>query len=189
MGSPSPLEHTSHAKSSCAHSSQVEPRLLQPLSLSQQFSGQPRGLASFTQDPRTGMPSLWLNPLTPWGGSLPIRSPFSSETPPGAQVLTHLFFCPTRLHVYLSYRLGYIGVLLPVCSWNCSTCRCSFDVFFVGVTSTSSCSAVLMALFLKHLVSVSLSLLPESRLLGLDSSGGLKTDLLSFRLSLFYLLN
>ena len=83
MGSPSPLEHTSHAKSSCAHSSQVEPRLLQPLSLSQQFSGQPRGLASFTQDPRTGMPSLWLNPLTPWGGSLPIRSPFSSETPPG----------------------------------------------------------------------------------------------------------
>ena len=83
VGSPSPLEHTSHAKSSCAHSSQVEPRLLQPLSLSQQFSGQPRGLASFTQDPRTGMPSLWLNPLTPWGGSLPIRSPFSSETPPG----------------------------------------------------------------------------------------------------------
>ena len=57
----------------------------------------------------------------------------------------------------------------------------------------SSCSSVLIALFLKHLGSVSLSLLPlfqlESRFFGLDSSGGLKTDLLSFRLSLFYLLN
>ena len=129
VGSPSPLEHTSHAKSSCAHSSQVEPRLLQPLSLSQQFSGQPRGLASFTQDPRTGMPSLWLNPLTPWGGSLPIRSPFSSETPPGAQVLTHLFFCPTRLHVYLSYRLGFTRLSVS----NSSSVRIAphVDVFLI----------------------------------------------------------
>lgn len=123
----------------------------------------------------------------------PSDLPFPLRPLLGVQVLTHLFFCPTQLHVYLSYRLGCIGVLLPVCSRNCSTCRCSFDVFFVGVTSMSSCPAVLIALFLKHLVSASLSLLPlfqlESRVFGLDSSSGLKTDLLSFRLSLFYLLN
>lgn len=177
-----------------AHLSQVMSRL-SFLQLSFHHSGSPDsqgGLSSLCRTPGLGCPVCGSTHSLPGVGLCPSDLPFPLRPLLGAQVLTHLF-CPTRSHVYLSYRLGYIGVLLPVCSWNCSTCRCSFDVFFVGGTSASSCSAVLMALFLKHLASASLSLLPlcqlESGFLGLDSSGGLKTDLLSFRLSLFYLLN
>ena len=55
------------------HSSWVESKHFY---LSQWFSKQPRGLVSHAQVPRTGTPSLWLNPLTLH--CPPVQSPFSS---------------------------------------------------------------------------------------------------------------
>ena len=78
-------------------------------------------------------PSLWLDPLTPQGKCASGQSPFSSCSLPGVQVSTWCFSsCPTLLRVYPSYSLGCTGVLLPVFSEKCFTCRCVFDVFMEG---------------------------------------------------------
>ena len=54
------------SKPACMHSLQVESRILQPLYLSQSFYLSQELVVS-AQDPRTEMPRLWLNLLTPQG--------------------------------------------------------------------------------------------------------------------------
>ena len=79
------------SKPGYAYSSQVESRFLHPFYLFQWISHQERWLVSSMQDPRTGMPRLWINVLTPQGKVPPMWTFSSLQIPPRAQVLNKCF--------------------------------------------------------------------------------------------------
>ena len=97
------------SKPACAHSSWVESRLLQPFCLSQWISQQASGLVSSMRDPRTQMPRLWLNLLTPLGASPPVWTFCSLQISPRSTSPNPkpFFFHPTRSHGDLSYSFGW----------------------------------------------------------------------------------
>ena len=85
--------------------------------------------------PRTGAPNLWLSPLTPQGGSLPMYFPFSSKSPPRG--ITWLLFNPSYLITCGSFSQCCLYRSLPASfqldfGENCSTCHCIFNVFMGG---------------------------------------------------------
>lgn len=83
------------------------------------------------------VPNSWLSLLTPQGGCLPVYSSFSSESLPGAQVLTWSLFFPSYPVTHISflqpwmYRSPFASFQI-VFSENYSTCRSIFDVLLRG---------------------------------------------------------
>ena len=57
-------------------------------------SYRPRGARLPCVRPKTGMPDMCLKPLTPKGRSLPVSSPFSSQSPPGGAGPDPVALCP-----------------------------------------------------------------------------------------------
>lgn len=87
-----------------------------------------------SQDPRTGMPSLCLSPLTSQGRrSISVFSPFLGPLP-GTQLLTPLLFFPFYLITCVSFLQTW-SYRSPSASFQSgfnedhSTYRCIFDVF------------------------------------------------------------
>lgn len=91
----------------------VASRHLQPISLSQSFSQQPRGLVPSTQGPWTGISRLWLSQLDPQSEGLPLKNFSDFKTPfLGWDPDPTPFLCPPLLRGNLSCIFGCIGVLL-----------------------------------------------------------------------------
>ena len=85
--------------------------------------------------PRTRLPNLWLELVTPRLDLCPCNLPFPLSLLMGYRFHLIIFFSfslATLSHGDLSYCLGCTGVFLLVFSKVFSTCWCIFDVFMGG---------------------------------------------------------
>lgn len=94
------------SESQHTHFSRVESRLLQPLRLSQWISQQARGLVPSVQDPRSGIPRLWLSLLAPQCQGLPMQAFFLTDPPQGTSPNPMPFF------PYLTWFCGDLVALV-----------------------------------------------------------------------------
>ena len=93
------------SKPALAHSLWAKSRLCTALLLVPLAFQPAKGLVCPVSDPRTGVPNMWLNQLTPQGRSPLMYSPFSFEFPPsrtGPDLITSFPFLPDSMWIFLT---------------------------------------------------------------------------------------